>query len=116
VTRLVEGLRRCKQVLDSSALGAFAGPVVLPNEATFTDDAALAAYVRSIVAGWYHPVGTCRMGRSDDASTVVDDRLRVHGVDRLRVVDASVMPRICRAPTNLTTIAIAERAAELITG
>jgi choline dehydrogenase len=116
VTRLVEGLRRCKQVLDSSALRAFAGPVVLPTEATFADDKALAVYVRSIVAGWYHPVGTCRMGRSDDASTVVDDGLRVHGVDRLRVVDASVMPRICRAPTNLTTIAIAERAAELITG
>jgi choline dehydrogenase-like flavoprotein len=54
------------------------------------------------------------MGRSDDAASVVDDHLGVHGVERLRVVDASVMPRICRAPTNLTTIAIAERAAELI--
>jgi len=116
VTRLVEGLRCCKQVLDSDALRSFAGPVVLPSEATFHEDDTLAAYVRSIVAGWYHPVGTCRMGRSDDASAVVDDGLRVHGVERLRVVDASVMPRICRAPTNLTTIAIAERAAELITG
>jgi choline dehydrogenase len=95
---------------------SFAGPVVLPDEATFTNDEALGAYVRSIVAGWYHPVGTCRMGRPDDPSTVVDDGLRVHGVERLRVVDASVMPRICRAPTNLTTIAIAERAAELISG
>jgi len=104
VTRLVEGLRCCKQVLDSDALRSFAGPVVLPSEATFHEDDTLAAYVRSIVAG------------SDDASAVVDDGLRVHGVERLRVVDASVMPRICRAPTNLTTIAIAERAAELITG
>ncbi len=116
VDRLVEGLRRCRQVLASEALSTFAGPVVLPSQATFDDDDALGAYVRSIVAGWYHPVGTCRMGRAPEAGAVVDDQLRVHGIEHLRVVDASVMPRICRAPTNLTTIAIAERAAVLITG
>ena len=114
VARLVEGLRRCRHVLDSDAMRSFAGPAVLPPQDVLDDDDGLAAYVRSIVAGWYHPVGTCRMGRSDDAASVVDDHLAVHGVERLRVVDASVMPRICRAPTNLTTIAIAERSAELM--
>jgi choline dehydrogenase len=116
VVRLVEGLRHCRRVLDSPALSAFVGPPVLPPPATFDDDGALAAYVRSIVAGWYHPVGTCRIGTATGEGGVVDDGLRVHGVERLRVVDASVMPRICRAPTNLTTIAIAERAAQLIAG
>jgi choline dehydrogenase len=95
----------------------FVGPPVLPSPQTFDDDDALAAYSRSIVAGWYHPVGTCRMGAATTGDgSVVDDALRVHGAERLRVVDASVMPRICRAPTNLTTIAIAERAAALIAG
>jgi choline dehydrogenase len=117
VLRLVEGLRLCRRVLDAPALRAFVGPPVLPSPDTFDDDDALAAYARSIVAGWYHPVGTCRMGPSTaEDGAVVDDALRVHGTERLRVVDASVMPRICRAPTNLTTIAIAERAAALIAG
>ena len=75
---------------------------------------ALEAYARSMVAGWYHPVGTCRMGPTLEGGSVVDDHLRVHGVEGLRVVDASIMPRITKAPTNLTAIAIGERAADLI--
>jgi choline dehydrogenase len=79
------------------------------------DDAAVAQHVRAVVAPWYHPVGTCRMGPADAAGTVVGDDLSVHGIEGLRVVDASIMPRIVRAPTNLTTIAIGERAAQLMT-
>jgi choline dehydrogenase-like flavoprotein len=72
------------------------------------------AYVRSHAASLYHPVGTCRMGR--EPSAVVDARLRVRGVDGLRVADASVMPVIPRGNTNAPTIMIAERAAEWILG
>jgi len=62
----------------------------------------------------FHPVGTCRMGRSDDPLAVVDSTLRVKGVDRLRVVDASIMPTITSGNTNSPTLMIAEKTAELI--
>ena len=61
-----------------------------------------------------HPVGTCKIGRADDPMAVVDRACRVYGVGHLRVVDASVMPRIPSANTNLPTVMIAERAADLI--
>ena len=73
----------------------------------------LAAYVRQNAQTYFHPVGTCKMG--EDEMAVVDPQLRVRGVERLRVVDASVMPSIPRANTNAATIMIAERAADLIT-
>jgi choline dehydrogenase len=75
-------------------------------------DAELEAVVRERTETIYHPVGTCRMGT--DATAVVDPQLRVHGMQGLRVVDASVMPEIVRAHTNATTIMIAEKAADLI--
>jgi len=71
-------------------------------------------YIEEHVAGDYHPVGTCKIGAEDDPMAVVDSDLRVYGVDRLRVADASVMPVITNANTNSTSIMIGERAADLI--
>ena len=62
----------------------------------------------------YHPVGTAKMGPRNDPTAVVDERLRVHGIHRLRVVDASIMPKIVSANTNAAVFMIAEKAADLI--
>ena len=77
-----------------------------------TDDAALVKAAGDLGTTIFHPVGTCRMGRGADA--VVDDRLRVHGIEGLRVIDASVMPRITSGNTNAPTYMIAERGAEFV--
>jgi choline dehydrogenase len=113
VRRLVEGIRRAYAVATSGAMDDYVGRPLLLDRSSLEDDAAMAQYARNFVAPWYHPVSTCAMG-PDATTAVVDDQLRVHGVVGLRVADASVMPHIVRAPTNLTTIAIAERAAELM--
>lgn len=108
---LVWGVRRSLEIIEADALEDFRGAPGRPAEDARTDEG-LAEHVRQHASTLYHPVGTCRMG--DDDRAVVDDRLRVRGVDALRVVDASVMPSIISGNTNAPTIAIAERAAELI--
>jgi choline dehydrogenase len=84
-------------------------------------DSELREFVRRDITTIYHPVGTCAMGgdsrlAASKLTSVVDTELRVRGVDSLRVVDASVMPVVPRGNTNAPTIAIAERAADLISG
>ena len=64
----------------------------------------------------FHPVGTCRMGRAEDPMTVVTPDLRVNGIDGLRVMDASIMPRIISANTNATVMAVADKGVDLLTG
>jgi choline dehydrogenase len=76
--------------------------------------AGLREYIRGTVASYYHPAGTCRIGADTDA--VVDTELRVRGISGLRVADASVMPVLPNAHPNATVLAIAEKAADLITG
>ena len=77
-------------------------------------DAALEAHLRGAVAGVWHPVGTCRMGRPDDPRAVTGPSGRVHGIDGLRVCDASLMPTIPCANTQVPTVMLSERMADLI--
>jgi choline dehydrogenase len=100
----------------SGEMADFIDRTLVLGDADFDDQAALEQYARNFVAPWYHACATCRIGPSSDPTAVVDDQLRVHGVDGLRVADASVFRTIPRAPTNLTAIAVAEGAAEMIRG
>jgi choline dehydrogenase len=88
---------------------------ILPG-ASATSDAALDEHLRRTVKTDYHPVGTCRMGASDDPGAVVGPDLRVRGIDGLRVIDASVMPKLVSANTNAPTMALAHRAVSLMRG
>ena len=110
-----ECVRLSRQLLGQAAFAPFRGEELFPGAAV-TDDAALDAFIRRKSESIYHPVGTCAMGADTDANAVVDASLRVRGVQSLRVVDASVMPRLVGGNTNAPTIMIAERAADLILG
>jgi choline dehydrogenase len=112
--RLVEGLQLVMSLAAHDGFAASYEGIGLLEPSSADDPAALEHYVRSTVGGWYHACGTCRMGTDPDDGAVVDERLEVHGVEALHVVDASVMPTVVRAPTNLSSIAIGERAAELL--
>jgi choline dehydrogenase len=83
-------------------------------EATAEDDDTLATAVRAGCEIYHHPVGTCRMGPAGDPDAVVDARGAVHGLDGVSVVDASIMPVIPAANTNVPTIMLAERCADLM--
>jgi choline dehydrogenase len=108
----IEGVRLTMQIANTEPLARYAQtPFLVPASES---DADVEAHLRGTVQTIYHPVGTCRMGSDDGA--VVDPELRVRGVEGLRVVDASVMPSVPRGNTNAPTIALAERAADLIRG
>ncbi len=108
--RMVAAMRLTMNICSQPALAPYcAEPFTTPDG---DSDEALRDHVARTTFSVYHPVGTCRMGQ--DAEAVVDDQLRVNGVSGLRVVDASVMPVVPRGNTNAPTIAVAERAADLI--
>jgi choline dehydrogenase len=108
---LLVGIRIAERLLETDALRPYVGRPMAPWPGK-VDDATLTQLARDQAQTAFHPVGTCRMGTDDGA--VVDGQLRVHGLDGLRVVDASVMPRITRGHPHAPTVMIAERAAELI--
>jgi choline dehydrogenase-like flavoprotein len=108
----IAGTRMVLEIARHSPLKeCISAPLFVPES---DSDADIEAHVRHTTQTLYHPVGTCRMG--SDATSVLDTELRVRGLEGLRVVDASAMPTVPRGNTNAPTIALAERAADLIRG
>jgi choline dehydrogenase len=112
VERMLAGLRIARTIGNSARLGKWRKTESLPGPGV-QDEESLTGYLRRSTMPYWHPVGTCRMG--SDPDSVVDPELRVRGIRGLRVADASIMPTIVSANTNANVIAIAERAAALIT-
>ncbi len=110
---LLEGVRLAREIIRAAPFTAYRGAEVFPGEG-ISGGRELEAVVRHKAETIYHPSGSCRMGR--DANAVVDPSLRVQGTEGLRVIDASVMPRLVGGNTNAPTIMIAEKAAEEVMG
>jgi choline dehydrogenase len=106
-----ESMRFTRRIMAAPALAKYSPEEWRPGPAV-GDDAALVKAAGDLGTTIFHPVGTCRMGPGDGA--VVDDRLRVHGIEGLRVIDASIMPRITSGNTNAPTYMIADRGAEFV--
>jgi choline dehydrogenase len=111
VDSLVQAMKLTECLFNTEAFSKAAATYRVPS-ASPVDDREWADFVRAKAIIAYHSAGTCRMGT--DASAVVDPQLRVRGIERLRVVDASIMPEVVSANTNATTIMIGEKAADMI--
>ena len=111
--RLREGVKLAREVAYQKPMAPYRGAETSPGEAVKTD-AEIEAWIRNTAITAHHPCGTCAMGTGPD--TVTDPQLRVHGIERLRVVDASVMPDLVSAHINACVLMIAEKAADLIRG
>jgi choline dehydrogenase len=108
---LIAGLRIARKVFQSPAMAASVTGEVMPGPATESDEEWL-DYIRNNAGTTFHPTSTCMMGSHEGA--VVDSELRVHGIEGLRVIDASIMPTVVSGNTNAATIMIAEKGAEMI--
>jgi len=117
MSRMIEATLIARAISRTAPLnGLIEGPELAPGPAVADGDiSAIAASIASRVDTYHHPAGTCRMGPDPDGGAVVDARGRVHGIEHLHVADASIMPAIPSANTNLPTIMIAERVASWIT-
>ena len=109
--RMITALRLARELGAATPLAEFRERELFPGEQV-QSDAELADYLRGAASTFFHVVGTCRIG--SDAMAVLDDQLRVHGIEGLRVADASVMPTMPSANTNATVLGIAERSAGLL--
>ncbi len=113
VDTLRVALEEARRIASQPALARYAGREIFPGN-DLRSDAELEQFIRSTCSTTYHPVGTCKMGPSRDPMAVVDPALRVHGVEGLRVADASIMPNIIGGNTAAPSMMIGERAAAFI--
>ena len=110
----VDSIRVARNIVAQPALARHRPVEYLPGPSVGNDDAALLKAAGDIGTTIFHPVGTAKMGRATDPTAVVDERLRVIGLERLRIVDASIMPTITSGNTNAPTMMIAEKGAAMI--
>jgi len=108
---LITGTKKALEVLKANAFSRYRKSIIAPSDQS---ENGIIEHIKKAVETIYHPVGTCKMG--NDSMAVVNDKLQVHGVEKLRVVDASIMPTIVAGNTNAPTIMIAEKAADMILG
>jgi choline dehydrogenase len=109
-----DAIRCTRRLMAQPAVKGFTPVEFLPGAHVGDDTDSLAAAAGNIGTTIFHPVGTARMGRATDVEAVVDSRLRVHGIEHLRVIDASIMPTITSGNTNTPTAMIAEKGAQMI--
>lgn len=111
VRALIDGIGFVERLTQHPALAAFYGRMIVPERRALWEEHVLSTYIT-----YYHGVGTCRVGPAGDPGAVVDELLRVHGIDNLRVADASVLPTVPHANTNLAAILVGEVAARALAG
>lgn len=110
---MVDGVRKMRELVATQAMASLRGDWIKPTQDIETDEEIL-KWVSATAETAYHPVGTCKMGPSNDETSVVDPNLRVHGIGGLRVADGSVMPTMVSGNTNAACLMIGEKAAELV--
>ncbi|MDP6829595.1 MAG: GMC family oxidoreductase N-terminal domain-containing protein, partial [Alphaproteobacteria bacterium] len=108
---LLDGTKKVREFINAAALDAYRGAEEAPGEAVQGDDAML-DWIRRTAETTYHPTGTCRMGTPE--RNVVDERLRVHGIEGLRVIDGSIMPTLVSGNTNAACLMIGEKGADMV--
>ena len=113
VDTLIRALREARRIVEQPALKRLSGLELSPGPGVH-DACSMESFIRECVATTYHPVGTCKMGPSSDPLAVVDSQLRVHGIDGLRVADASIMPTLIGGNTSAPSMMIGERAGHFI--
>lgn len=116
IETLVRGVKLAIRILEAPALAKLIKRRVLPRPGVESDPAALRDYIRQTAKTVFHPAGTAKMGPADDPMAVVGPDLKVHGVEGLRVCDASIMPTLVSGNTNAPVMMIAAKAAALMTG
>ena len=112
--RLRDMVRLCVELTEHEALSNLLGERLFPTDAELYSDDALDDWLRREVSTGHHVSCTCKMGPASDPMAVVDQHGKVHGLDGLRVADASIMPDCIRANTNVTTMMIGERIADFV--